>query len=301
MQICSDPQNSGPEQSVPIILRLIVHVCVKQSNSIVYSLICSPCQWNFVLYIFIKMECIAEVIRRKATNSRNFRPSELQDEDVVYLQPSPRRPITYTRPYTKPTSKIESDTTYGLSYMGFDSKTRRRVNYGTYEQLAAPNTGKFDFDTVYKLSFPGAIGKIRRSFKPRSFLSITGSRDMTTIHATSYMNPGLVKTAPYTPYRGKVLHSVPMDHETVTKESYQNHAHIEVTRPRKREFWRTKSKTDYHTTAQLSYQHIGPVSKRTRVKPKRPIISAQIEKDTIFSTSYKVPGCFVNKKIVTFG
>ncbi|XP_076234061.1 uncharacterized protein LOC143178992 [Calliopsis andreniformis] len=225
--------------------------------------------------------------------------SIFRDENLLYLQPATRRLMICNRPYKKPTLKIESDTTYSISYLKSDCP-KYRLNYKIHEKILNDKvTGKYDFDTVYKLSYQASERKQRRPFLPRPNLFISGFHDMTTIHMLSYKNSGYSKATPFEPYRGKVNYRVPMASETVMKDSYQSFGPIEVKRSIKRQFWQTKFKMDYHTTSQLSYQHLG-VSKRSRHVPKRPIISAPVEKDTVFSTSYTAPGRFVNKNIVIY-
>ncbi|XP_031837381.2 uncharacterized protein LOC116429076 [Nomia melanderi] len=220
------------------------------------------------------------------------------DNTLLYLQPAKRRPITY-RSSKKPTIKIESDTTYGKSYVKFDCVPRQRFNYGYRNKVLSKITEKMDFDTVYKLSYQVSQGKVPEPFLPRSRLSIEGLQDMTTTHMTSYMDPGYAKVKLYKPYQGKCVHPVPMEYETITKESYQKFTKpITIKRPKKTIFWQTKSKTDYQTTNQLSYQYTGSISKRIHVMPTRPSITAQIEKDTTFKTSYMIPGRLVTKENV---
>lgn len=241
------------------------------------------------------MAFIADVAQRETKESNKPASFMCEDENLAYLQPARTRPIVYNQPYQKPTLKIQSDTTYSLSYKS-ESTPKRREGYGKYEKIIGKNTGKFDFDTVYKLSYPASSGKTRRAFVPKSCLSINGSHDMSTTQQLSYSNPGYVKTVSFKPYEGKSQHPVPMEYKTVTKESYQDFGiPVNVTRPRKREFWQTKFKTDYQTTSHLSYKYTEPLSKRIRVC-YRPIITAQMQKDTVYSTSYPVPGCFVAKR-----
>lgn len=240
------------------------------------------------------MTFIADVTRRTSTILKRPDDSICQDENFVYLQSRKVRPMVYSKPYKKPTLKIESETTYGLSYMKYDCISKPKFHYGLHEKIVPSKTGKFDFDTVNKLSYQAATGKLRRAFVPTSCLSINGSHDMTTTFKQSYFDPGYVKTMSYKPYQGKAQHPIPVDYNTVTKESYQDFGIPIVRRPRKREFWQTKFKTDYHTTNQLSYQYVEPSSKRVHVC-YRPVISAQIEKDTVYSTSYQVRGRCVAK------
>ncbi|XP_076621562.1 uncharacterized protein LOC143341985 [Colletes latitarsis] len=243
------------------------------------------------------MECIAEVSHCTAKNVEKPQYSVFQDENLLYIQPDTRRPITYNRPNKKPTIPIESDTTYGMSYAKFDCIPKPKFNYGEHDKIASKCSGRLEFDTVYKLSYQASNGKVPKPFIPKSCLSINGSHDMTTIHMVSYTDPGYIKVKHYKPYEGKNLHPASVDYKTVTKESYQNFGMpIIVKRPRKPGFWQTKSKTDYQTTNRLSYQHIKPIGKKFRVAPTRPIISAQIEKDTVCKMSYRYPGRFINKE-----
>lgn len=238
---------------------------------------------------FNEVPCTREIIEKPK--------SIFQDEKLLYLQPPKRRSSVYNRPYKKPTIKIDYDTTYGRSYMKFDCPSKFRINYGMHEKVVASKTGRFDFDTTYNLSYQAINRIVSKAFVPKSCLSINGSQDMKTTHTLSYMNPGYSKVVRCKPYRGKVCCPVAMDCRTVTKESYQDFGGLVHTRrPSKRDFWRTKFKTDYHTTNQLSYQYIGPVSKRKQMKHYRPTISAQIQKDTIYKTSYEAPGHFINKE-----
>ncbi|XP_076171846.1 uncharacterized protein LOC143148913 [Ptiloglossa arizonensis] len=239
---------------------------------------------------------IVEVCRCREKSIEKPQYSIFQNKNLLYLQPYTRHSISYNRPYKKPTIKTESDTTYGRSYMQYDHVPKQRFNYGDHEKIVVKSTEKLESDTVYKLSYQASNGKIPKPFIPKSCLSINGSHDMTTIHMVSYMDPGCVKIKRYKPYQGKNLHLSPIGYKTVTKESYQNFAMPIVKRPRKPEFWQTKSKTDYQTTSRLSYQCIVSVVNKIHVVPKRPIISAQIEKDTVYKMSYKIPGRFVNKE-----
>ncbi|CAL7933067.1 unnamed protein product [Xylocopa violacea] len=242
------------------------------------------------------MVFVADVSRCKLKNSEKPVTSILKNENSLYTQPIKRRPMVYTKPYKKPTPKIESETTYGSSYMKFDCTPRPRINYGKYEKAIADKTGKFDFETMYKLSYQASAGKVRKPFVPKPQLSINGCHDMITIYETSYLNPGYVKTEPFKPYTIKIPCSTSMDYNSVMKESYQKFdVPYDISRPRKRGFWQTKFKTDYSTTNQLSYKHVEPVLKKTRLFYK-PIISACIEKDTVYSTSYQPPGYQVSKK-----
>ncbi|XP_076292232.1 uncharacterized protein LOC143214749 [Lasioglossum baleicum] len=242
---------------------------------------------------------VSEVPCRGTGNLNKPQDSIFGDENLLYLQPATRRPITYNRPYRKPTIKIGSDTTYNLSYLKFDQVPRRRFNYGDHEKLGYKTVEKMATDTVYKLSYEALKGKIPQPFLPRPRLFLEGSRDMTTTQMMSYMNPGRVQVKRYKPYRGKHVPSVPMESETITKGSYQNFATpIVIKRPRRATFWQTKVKSDYHTTSQLSYQFPGLVPGRIRIKPKRAEITARMEDDTIFRTSYKIPGRLVRKENV---
>lgn len=243
------------------------------------------------------MAFIADVPRRASKILKNPNNSMCEDENFAYLQPPKARPAVYARPYRKPTLKIESETTYGSSYVKFDRASRPKFHYGIDEKTVADKTGKFDFDTVYKLSYQASTGKLRRAFVPKSCLTINGSHDMTTTFKLSYLDPGYVKTMSYKPHRGKIRHPIPVDYNTVTKESYRDFGTPTVKRPRKRGFWQTKYKTDYQTTNRLSYQYVEPLSKRVRVC-YRPIINAQMEKDTVYSTSYQVPGRCVPKETI---
>ncbi|XP_078036097.1 uncharacterized protein LOC144469554 [Augochlora pura] len=239
---------------------------------------------------------IAEVPCRRTGNLD--KRSMFWDENLKYLQPATRRPMTYSKPYSKPTIQLESNTTYKRSYMKFDCVPRRRFNYGDHEKIKNKIDEKMTSDTVYKLSYQTLQGKVPQPFLPRPRLFIEGSRDLTTTHGMSYMDPGLVKVKCYKPYRAKHVPSVPMESESVTKGSYRNFAMPIIKRPRKPTFWQTKVSTDYQTTSQLSYQYIGPVSKRIKIKPKPAMINARIEDDTIFKTSYMMPGRLVIKENV---
>nr|XP_034180328.1 uncharacterized protein LOC117604414 [Osmia lignaria] len=236
---------------------------------------------------FIEVPCTREIIEKPK--------SIFQDEKLLYLQPPKRRPSVYNRPYKKPTIKVDYNTTYGRSYMKFDRPSKFRLNYGMHEKMLASKTAKFDFGTTYNLSYQAINRIVSKAFVPKSSLSINGSHDMKSTNMLSYMDPGYPKVVRCKPYQGKVCYPVAMDCKTVTKESYQDFGLVHIKRPSKRDFWRTKFKTDYHTTNQLSYQYTGPVSKRKQMK-HRPIISAQINKDTIYKTSYEAPGRFVNKE-----
>ncbi|XP_033336588.2 uncharacterized protein LOC117226413 [Megalopta genalis] len=239
---------------------------------------------------------VAEVPCRRPGNLD--KRSMFGNETLKYLQPATRRPMAYNRPYGKPTIQLESDTTYKRSYMKFDRVPQRRFNYGDHEKIKNKIAERMATDTVYKLSYQILQGKIPQPFLPRPRLFIEGSRDFETTHRLSYMDPGLVKVKCYKPYRAKHVPSVPMESESVTKGSYQNFAVPVIKRPRKSTFWQTKAKTDYQTTSQLSYQYIGPVPRRIRIKPKRAVINARIEDDTIFKTSYMMPGRLVAKENV---
>ncbi|XP_053996576.1 uncharacterized protein LOC128886060 [Hylaeus anthracinus] len=242
------------------------------------------------------MACLVEDVRCTGKSAEKPRYSIYQDENLIYVQPATRRPMTNERPYKKPTIKIDSDTTYGTSYMKFDCVPKRRFNYGEHEKLAYKSPEQIDSETVYKLSYQAANGKVRKPFTPKSCLSINGSHDMTTIHALSYGNPGYVKVESYKPYQGKNLRPALVDFQTVTKESYQDFGMpVPIERPRKPTFWQTKSKTDYRTTSSLSYQYAQPVAKKIYVR-SRPIITAQIEKDTVCKMSYRHPGHFIKKE-----
>ncbi|XP_017882228.1 uncharacterized protein LOC108626198 [Ceratina calcarata] len=233
----------------------------------------------------------------KCKREKLSKPKSILRNGKFYQQPERQRPIVYVRPYQKPTQKIESYTTYGLSYTKFDSTPRMRVSFGKYEKMLAQKPGKIDFDTVYKFSYQPATGHLRKPFIPKENLAIHGVHDMATTQKLSYMNPGYVKTKSYAPYRGRTELPIPMEYKTVMKESYQDFGkHIEVKRPRKREFWQTKFKTDYQTTSKLSYQYVEPLRKRIRV-PYKPTVRAKIENETVYSTSYQVPGNFVIEDI----
>ncbi|XP_076391150.1 uncharacterized protein LOC143265071 [Megachile rotundata] len=209
-----------------------------------------------------------------------------------YLQPPRRRSFLHNRPFKKPTLKIESDTTYSLSY--FPHKDSRcKFHYGAHEKVPRVKPGKFDFETTYKLSYQFSKLVKTKTYVPKSCLSIKGSHDMMTTHALSYVNPGYSRAKICEPYRGKGC-QLSMDSKTVTKESYQGFGAVKVRRPAKPEVWRTKFKNDYQTTNKMSYQYTGPVKRSIRVGRYRPTISSKIEGDTVYNTSYQVPGRFVN-------
>ncbi|XP_076764958.1 uncharacterized protein LOC143431862 [Xylocopa sonorina] len=193
------------------------------------------------------------------------------------------------RPCKKATPEIETETTYSSSYMKLDGPPRPRISY---EPRTAGKTGKFCFETMHKLSYQPSTGIVREPFVPRPQLSINGSHDMVTVYETSYSNPGYVKTASYKPCAKKIPCSRPMNCNSVMKQSYKKLDALGARRAQRCGFWRTKFKTDYRTTSQMSYQHVEPVSKGIRLLC-RPIISAPLQRDTVYSTSYRTP---VSKK-----
>lgn len=234
--------------------------------------------------------------------SENRERSILQKENLLYVQPTKARPTQYNKPYKKPIQKIDASTTYGLSYAKFDCEyapSRARLDLEKYYKRAHTTRGKFNFNTVYKLSYyADSKGNVRKPFVPKSCLSINGYHDMTTTQKLSYGNPGYVRTVSIKPYKGKPCHSIPMESKTIMKESYQ-HFDVPIVKSQvKRKFWQTKFKTDYQTTSHLSYQYVEPFPKRSQVR-YTPKVSVSFEKNTVYNTSYQMPGCFVTKDSTT--
>lgn len=233
---------------------------------------------------------IVDVSQRAPEISNKLKNSICKDG---YLQPKRARSTLYYQPYKRPTLKLESDTTYSLSYSKLSFIPQPRTSFAKYEKMLTTKPGKIESDTIYKLSYLPSTTKKRKPFIPRTNLSIHGYHDLTTINKTSYLNPGYVRTISFKPYQGKIQQSIPMDCTTIMKESYQ-YTPVNVKRPRKREFWQTKFKPDYGTTNKLSYQYVEPLKKRIRVFYK-PVITAKIERDTIYNMSYQLPGRCITK------
>ena len=219
---------------------------------------------------------------------------DLCKKDCVYLQPPKAVSVQRKKIYKPSTTKFETETTYKKSYLvnkcspeKHDSKKFKNVQI----------TGKIDYNTTNQISFKGYFENPVGKIFPRSHLKCGGSANFSSTYSESYINPGIVKTLPIKPIRGKVREPMKMECRTTMNESFKNPGvnFLTVVKPKYKKFV-TDAKIDQMTVNRASYQKSSlPINKIYRPKRRQLCVSTKIEGDTIYKSSYKPPGCCVSK------
>lgn len=242
--------------------------------------------------------CLPPKPRNGVDERTVFRP----DNGFVYVQPPRPKISVHGRPYGRRTTRMETGTTYRLSYMLPDLPIKEK-------NLTSPVVrrkvyGKLDTNTTNKLSYTWPNGQRPKTCYPQSRLGCGKSpMETITVHSSSYINPGAVTTKSAKCCRSRRPVTAPMESTTIARESYQHPGPTIKSRSmtnwsKNRRDWKLSIKPDYETIQRLSYQRNlveEPTLTRSQ-RRERAIVSAKIGRETTYNTSYMIPGCFVKVK-----
>lgn len=213
----------------------------------------------------------------------------IENKCCVYIQPQKRLSAYRNKIYKSPTIPIESETTYKKSYLDnkvFEIKLKKCKN--------SEVTGIIDFNTTNQLSYTGQFEKPIEKIFPRNHLKCEGCGDFTSTYLNSYFNPGLVKTLPIKPKRGKLQHPERMECKTTMTESFQNPGISIKQNVKPKCLFVSEAKIENLTINRLSFKKPN-YQKRKNCHPKyRPILtSSKFANNTIYKSSYKSPGYYL--------
>lgn len=208
-----------------------------------------------------------------------------------YVQPPKTLSAYKKKIYKPPIIPIESETTYKKSYLANKYFEMNKI-FKKCENVEI--TGIMDFNTTNQMSYMENFKKRTEKIFPRNHLKCEGSNNFVSSYLDSYFNPGLVKTLPIMPKRGKLQYPEQMEFRTIMTESFQNPGKLEKDIFKAKCGFKSEAKIENLTTNRLSYQKLN-YQKRTNCRPKYcPILaSLNFEENTIYKSSYEPPGCYL--------
>lgn len=240
----------------------------------------------------MEIVCLPNKPRNFYQNTEKYR-----NDGCVYLQPA-RPAILNPRRLCPPiSSKIESKTTYKVSYpsprlpSGFPKKARQVQRFG-----------KFDFATSTKTAYKWPEKSQGQTIYPIGRLGfVKDPMDSKSTQQSDYVHPGRIeRTKSCKKICEKRAISVPMESLTTNDEVYLHHdQHLYINPKEKSTKKIRKCLVNFKTNYVTSYQENFRVSmanygrRQRRNKENKCPVLVKFEGCTTYSSSYKAPGRFI--------